>query len=307
VIDRIALGGGSFGGLGSNPQYFGTGMSEEEAFALLDAAHELGIRRLDTADAYGGGRSEAMIGSWLRARGHRPRITTKTFNPMDRGADRGLGRDRVLRQLGTSLERLGVERVDLYLAHEHDPDTPLEETIGAFEQLREEGRIGAYGLSNFGAEHLRAALDAGGRPAYVQNSYSLLERADERDVLPLCRERGIAYQAYSPLAGGWLTGKYRRGAAPPPGSRVDLLPGPYRHLDDGRVYDALDALRSFAAERGATMAAVSLRWLLDQPLVDSMVVGPAGPDQLDVVREALALNLSDDDREHVSSLFAWPS
>jgi aryl-alcohol dehydrogenase-like predicted oxidoreductase len=307
VLDRVAIGGGSFGGLGSNPRYFGTGMSEGEAFALLDAAYALGIRWIDTADAYGGGRSEAMIGSWLRARGHRPRITTKTFNPMTEGGDRGLGRARILRQLDASLERLGVERVDLYLAHDHDPDTPLEETVAAFEELRESGRIGAYGLSNFDGAQLREALAAGARPAYVQNSFSLLERADEREVLPLCRDHGVAYQSYSPLAGGWLTGKYRQGEPPPPGSRVDLLPGPYRHLDDGPVYGALESLRSLAAGLGATSAAVALRWLLDHPLVDSIVVGPARPGHLEAVREAVELELSAADRERVGSLFAWRS
>src|SRR5207253_10189865 len=118
-IERVALGGGPFGGLGSNPEYFGTGASEPEAFALMDAGWELGVRWFDTADAYGGGRSEAMIGNWIRERGLRPRITTKTFNPMDRGEDRGLSRERILRQIETSLERLGLDRVDLYLAHDY--------------------------------------------------------------------------------------------------------------------------------------------------------------------------------------------
>jgi aryl-alcohol dehydrogenase-like predicted oxidoreductase len=307
MVERIALGGGPFGGLGSNPQYFGQGTSEEDAFALMDAAWELGIRWLDTADAYGGGRSETMIGNWLRASARRPRVTTKTFNPMDTGEDRGLERERILRQNARSLERLGLERVDLYLAHDFDPETPLEETVAAFEELAAAGRIGAYGFSNFDAEQLAAALEAGARPAYVQNSCSLLDRGDEREVLPLCRERGIAYQAYSPLAGGWLTGKYRRGEAPPEGSRMTLLPGPYRHLDDDRVYDALGELAAFAAERGVGMAAVALVWLLGNPLVDSIVVGPARPEHLDCVAEALKLELSPADRDRVGSLFEWQS
>src|SRR5947207_9348058 len=116
MVERIALGGGPFGGLGSNPEYFGQGTSEEDAFTLMDAAWELGIRRFDTADAYGGGRSETAIGRWLAATGNHPAIATKTYNPMGFGADHGLGRERVLRQLESSLERLGVGSVDLYLA-----------------------------------------------------------------------------------------------------------------------------------------------------------------------------------------------
>jgi aryl-alcohol dehydrogenase-like predicted oxidoreductase len=307
MVERIALGGGSFGGLGSNPQYFDTGMAQDEASALMDAAWELGIHWFDTADAYGGGRSETMIGNWIRERGRRPRVTTKTFNPMDTGEDRGLSRARVLRQIETSLERLGIERVDLYLAHDYDPDTQLEETIGALEELLATGRIGAYGLSNFDASQLEAALAAGARPAYLQNSYSLLDRGDEADVLPLCREHGIAYQAFSPLAGGWLTGKYQRREPPPPGSRMTLLPGPYRHLDTDRVYDALDELAALAAERGVESAAVALAWLLGNPLVDSIVAGPGRPEQLAPVRAALTLELSAEERDRLASLFEWRS
>src|SRR5439155_6726338 len=227
--------------------------------------------------------------------------------PMDRGADRGLARSRILRQIETSLARLGVDRIDLYLAHDYDPDTPLAETIGAFEELVEEGKIAAYGLSNFDAAQLRAAIGGGAHPTYVQNSYSLLERADEQEVLPLCREHGIAYQAYSPLAGGWLTGKYRRGQTPPAGSRMTLLPGPYRHFENDRVHDALDGLRSLAEERGAAMAAIALAWLLGNPLVDSIVVGPARPAHLECVREAVALELSAEERDRLGSLFEWQS
>ena len=124
TIPRIALGCGNFGGVGSAPAFFGQGLSDDEAFALMDAAWELGITHFDTADAYGGGRSERAIGAWMRARGVRPALTTKTFNPMDDGADQGLAPERIARQLDSSLERLGVDHVELYLAHDFDPDMP---------------------------------------------------------------------------------------------------------------------------------------------------------------------------------------
>lgn len=215
---RVVLGCGNFGGIGSSPAFFGQGETKEQAFELMDAAWELGLRRFDTADAYGGGRSEQWIGDWLRETGNRPAVTSKTFNAMEDGADSGLARDRVLRQVETSLGRLGVERIDLYLTHAPDPETPVAETFATFESLLERGVIGGWGVSNVGADDLREWL-ALGTPALVQNSYSLLDRGDEAEVIPLCKEHGIEYQAFSPLAGGWLTGKYRRGEEPPEGSR----------------------------------------------------------------------------------------
>ncbi len=137
----------------------------------MDAAWEAGIRWFDTADAYGGGRSEQAIGRWIAATGNRPRLTTKTFNAMDAGHDHGLSGPRIERQFESSLDRLGVARVDLYLAHEFDPDTPLGETFESFERLVESGRVGAYGVSNFSAAQLEAALRGrAGPPAPVRRA-----------------------------------------------------------------------------------------------------------------------------------------
>src|SRR5829696_621742 len=162
-ISRIILGCGNFGGIGSSPLFFGAGETEAEAHAIMDAAWAAGITAFDTADAYGGGRSESYIGSWLRLQDTAVRerlvLTTKTFNPMHDGGDRGLSRDRIRRQLDSSLARLGVPGVDLYLAHDMDPDTPLAETLGAFDELVAEGKIRAYGGSNVDAERLEQALD----------------------------------------------------------------------------------------------------------------------------------------------------
>src|SRR5687768_7393692 len=232
-VSRVILGCGNFGGIGSSPAFFGSGETEAEAHALLDAAWSAGITTFDTADAYGGGRSETYIGNWLRKQGSAVRdgvvLTTKTFNPMQEGGDSGLSAPRIKRQLESSLQRLGVEAVDLYLAHEQDPGTPLEETIGAFAELQREGKLRAFGGSNVDAGWLEEALRHG-RVASVQNSYSLLERRDEEGVLEVCAREGLGYTPFSPLAGGWLTGKYRRGEAAPEGSRMTMRPGPYEHL-----------------------------------------------------------------------------
>jgi 1-deoxyxylulose-5-phosphate synthase len=274
-VSRIILGCGNFGGIGSAPEFFGLGESREEAFAIMDAAWEQGITTFDTADAYGGGRSETFIGDWLRAR--RPQgivLSTKTFNPMAPGEDRGLAPARVKRQLESSLTRLGVETVDLFLTHDWDPGVPIAETAGALDELVAAGKIRAYGLSNVNGAQLREALASGGSFGWVQNSYSLLDRDVEHEVLPLCAEHGLGFTPYSPLAGGWLTGKYRRGEPPPHGSRMTLRPQPYEHLQRDEIYDELERLEADAESRGTTMATLAFAFLLRDPRVTAVVVGP---------------------------------
>ncbi|HEY3018311.1 MAG TPA: aldo/keto reductase [Gaiellaceae bacterium] len=301
-VSRIILGCGNFGGVGSAPEFFGQGESEEEAFQIMDAARQLGITMFDTADAYGGGKSETMIGAWIASRGDRPQLATKTFNPMGAGQDQGLGRARMSRQLESSLDRLRVEYVELYLAHEFDPETPLEETIATFEGLIELGLIKAYGVSNFNAEQLRAVLRIG-RPAVVQNSYSLLHRTDEEEVLGLCDAFSVAYTPFSPLAGGWLTGKYRRDEPPPPGSRMATRPEPYEHLRTDATFDALDRFKDAAAQRGLDAPTLAIAWVLAQPGVTAVIVGPRSPQQLEDTIRAVEVQLSKDEADELAALF----
>ena len=305
-IPRVALGCGNFGGVGSAPEFFGQGLTQDQALELMDAAWELGIRHFDTADAYGGGRSEQAIGRWISSRGVRPALTTKTFNPMTAGADHGLAPERIARRLDESLGRLGVDQVDLYLAHDFDPDVPLADSLAAFEAAVADGRVRDYGVSNFDAAQLADAL-AVARPAAIQNSYSLLARQDERDVLPLCARRDVAYLAFSPLAGGWLTGKYRRGEPFPGGSRMTQRPEPYRDFLDNRTFDALDQLERIAARRGTSMAGLALAWLLAGDRVAQIVVGPMRPQHLAPVTEALECPVTDDDRVAIERAFTWSS
>jgi len=302
-VSRIVLGCGNFGGIGSAPEFFGGGESREEAFALMDAAWDLGMTTFDTADAYGGGRSETWIGEWIRATGRRPTIITKTWNPMSAGADHGLAPARIERQFRSGLERLGVDGVDVYLAHEFDPDTPLDETMASFEALVERGGARAYGVSNFDAEQLGAALEIGS-PTVVENSYSLLERGDESGVLPLCRGRGLGYLAFGPLAGGWLAGRYSRGEQPPAGSRMATRPEPYEQFRTERTFAALDRFGAAADEHGVSQSGLALAWTLAQPDVTAAIVGPRRPEHLRAVTEALELQLSADEAEAIAGLFA---
>jgi aryl-alcohol dehydrogenase-like predicted oxidoreductase len=302
-IRPVALGCGNFGGVGSAPEFFGSGLTDDQSLELMDAAWELGITHFDTADAYGGGRSERAIGRWIATRGSVPQLTTKTFNPMTAGADHGLRPERIARQLQSSLERLGVAQVDLYLAHEFDPDVPLADTIAAFDDAVAAGLIRSYGVSNFNSGQLLSAL-AEGVPAALQNSFSLLARQDARDLLDLCQQRNVAYLAFSPLAGGWLTGKYRRGEPYPAGSRMAQRPGPYAGLERSQTFDLLDRLAGIAHDRGTSMAGLALAWLLGDDRVAQIVVGPGSRTQLTPVAEAFEHPLTTDERAAIDSALA---
>jgi aryl-alcohol dehydrogenase-like predicted oxidoreductase len=313
AVSRVILGCGNFGGIGSAPAFFGQGTTREEAFRLLDEAWELGVTTFDTADAYGGGRSESFIGAWLATKGAEVRdrvvVATKTFNPMTEGADRGLRATRIRRQLESSLRRLGLERVPLYLAHDFDPDVPQEETLQAFDDLVRDGLVGAVGASNFTADQLAEALELSAlegltRYEWVQNAFSLLVQDDRETVFPLCHEHGLGYTPYSPLAGGWLTGKYRRGEPPPPGTRMTMRPeGSERFRNDG-TFDALEELEGLAAARGASLAALALAWLLEVAEVTAVVVGPNTVAQLAPVAEAVGLRLAADEVSRIEAIAA---
>jgi aryl-alcohol dehydrogenase-like predicted oxidoreductase len=311
-VSKVILGCGNFGGIGSSPAFFGQGESREDAFAIMDAAWEAGITTFDTADAYGGGRSESFIGDWLRTKNAAVRdeivLSTKTFNPMDEGEDHGLAPDRIKRQLESSLRRLGVDHVQMYLTHDWDPDVPIAETLGALDDLVREGKVGAFGASNVDGVQLRDALTAspGSRYEWVQNSYSLLDRAAETDVLPLCAEAGLGFTPFSPLAGGWLTGKYTRGAEAPAGSRMTMRPEPYAHfVESEAVWRGLDGLAARAAQRGTSQAALALAWLLRDERVTAVVVGPRRPEHLEPALTALEQPVTAAEHDELARLFAF--
>lgn len=313
AVTRIVLGCGNFGGVGSSPAFFGQGIAKDVAFQIMDTAWDLGIHAFDTADAYGGGRSETWIGEWLATKGADVRdrivIGTKTFNPMDAGHDHGLARVRILRQIETSLSRLGVDRVPLYVAHDYDPDVPQEETLSAFDELVSSGKVGAIGASNFTGDQLAEALELSeleglARYEWVQNSHSLLDRGDAETVFPVCREHGIGYECFGPLAGGWLTGKYRRDESYPEGSRMTQRPDAYLAYANDHVFSALERFEDEARGRSVSMAGLALAWLLAQDEITAVVVGPGRPEQLAPVAEALALQLDRKETAQLTEVFA---
>ena len=315
-VSRLVLGGGNFGGIGSAPAFYGLGESEPDAFALMDHAWEAGINVFDTADAYGGGLSESFIGRWLAEKGPRVRdqvlVSSKVFNPVGDGPnDRGLSRRHILRQVDASLARLRTDRLDMYLIHEPDPQTPLEETLRALDDLVRMGKVLYVGASNIEAWRLSRALWTSGtsglsRFEWVQSSYSLLDRGAEREVFPLCADQGLGFTAFSPLAGGWLTGKYRSGQRYPEGSRMSFRPEPYRHLASERTFRALSALEDEARSRGVEMSALALAWVLRHPSMTAAIIGPRRPAHLDSALAALEVALSAEDLTRLDALFPLP-
>jgi len=306
-VSLLGLGCGGFGGVGSEPSLFGRGEDEATAFAIMDRALDLGINYLDTADSYGGGRSEEMIGGWLRSRGTRDQVvlSTKVFNRMGPGPnDRGLSRRHILRAVEDSLRRLQTDWLDLYVTHDVDPSTPLEETLKALDSLIHQGKVRYLAASNIEAWRLTRALwisDRHNIARYegVQNEYNLLNRGLESEILPLAEDQGLAVTPFSPLSGGFLTGKYSLESDYPPASRMTLRPQPYENLLTATTFRAIDALRAEAGQWGVSMGALALAWVHSHPQVTAALIGPRSPDQFDLVQQALQLVLSAGDRDRI--------
>jgi aryl-alcohol dehydrogenase-like predicted oxidoreductase len=286
---RVIFGCGNVGGMGSSPAHRDKGDDAERAFALLDHARRLGLARFDTANTYGGGASETILGAWLARQGRAYRsgveVATKVGNPYGCAeGDTPLSGRQVAYHVDESLRRLGVERIDLYYLHEFDHVTPLEETLEALEAALSAGKIAAFGVSNAALVDLTAVLaltSAASRRAFttVQNQFNLLETGDLEAVIPLCQAEGIDYVAFSPLAGGFLTGKYQRGAVPGPDSRAGAAPGMFsRYLTD-ETFDRIDALRATAEANGWTLAETALRGALGTPGLSAVIIAPRSAEQ----------------------------
>src|SRR5437899_7168095 len=308
-VSVLGLGCGGFGGIGSAPELFGRGEDKETAFALMNNAWDAGINYFDTADSDGCGASERMIGAWLKERNVRDRLilSTKVLYALEEGPkDRSLSRRHIMEAVDGSLRRLQTDHIDLYVTMEPDPATPIEETLETMNDLMHAGKVRHIGASNITAPQLREALAASDRLGVhryqsVQNGYSLLDRAIEDDVLPLAARERMAVTPFSPMSGGLLTGKYRFGERPPAGSRVDLRPKPYQHLMNKGTFEAIDALRAAAAERGLDTGTLALAWVLSHPAVASALIGPRTVDQFKPWLDAVDVHLSNDEREAVAS------
>jgi aryl-alcohol dehydrogenase-like predicted oxidoreductase len=284
---------------------FGHESDEETAHAQLDRFVERGGNFIDTADVYSRGGSEEIIGRWLAARPalrDRLVVATKARFPMGDGRnDAGLSRTHLGRALDASLRRLGVDTVDLYQAHAWDPLTPIEETLGFFDAAVRAGKIRYAGVSNFlGWQLQKAALLAGDAAPIVtiQPQYNLLVRDIELEIVDVCRNEGIGILPWSPLAGGWLTGKYSRDEQPTGATRLGEDPG--RGMEaygprnaHERTWRIIDAVREVAEGRGVPMSQVALAWVADRPAVTSVILGARSVAQLEENLGAVDLHLSE--------------
>jgi aryl-alcohol dehydrogenase-like predicted oxidoreductase len=273
----------------------------------MDAARAAGITVFDTAASYGGGRSESWVGDWRSER--EVLLSTKVFwSVTGDPADRGLGHERILRELDGSLSRLKTDRVDMYLTHEPDEHTPIEETLRALDEVVQAGKVGAIGGSNLDGAGLEQALETSRRLGlasygWAQNEYSLLRREAETEILPVCEREGLGFTPFSPLAGGWLTGKYRRGEAYPSGSRMTLRPDPYADLVTEETFRGLDSFAAAAGDLGVEPSTLAVAWVLANPLVTSVVVGPRRPEQLATAVAATELELTAAQRDELAGMF----
>jgi aryl-alcohol dehydrogenase-like predicted oxidoreductase len=289
---------------------FGWTVDQATSFKLLDAFLAAGFNSVDTADVYSkwvpghtGGESEAILGEWMKRSGNRNKIIVATKVGMDMGdGKKGLSKSHILRSAEDSLRRLQTDYIDLYQSHVDDPDTPFEETLGAYAQLIQQGKVRAIGASNHKAERLAAALGASrksGLPAYqtLQPNYSLIERTEyESNLEPVCVKEGLGVINYFPLAGGFLTGKYRSESDAAGKARARNVT---KYLNEHGL-QILAALDQVAKKHNATPARISLAWLLARPSITAPIVSATNLEQLKDLISSVNLTLDRDSIEFLN-------
>ena len=294
-VSTLALGTMMFGSWGNS--------DESECHRMVDLAIDAGVTLFDTADIYDAGVSEHILGDALRGRRGKVVLATKCGNPMDDDpAHRGLSKRWVIQACEDSLRRLDVDYIDLFQMHRPDPETSIEETIEAFNELVIAGKIRAYGTSTFSAEQLRAASSAAAAagsvaPTSEQPPYSILARGIETDVLPVLTAADIGAIVWAPLNGGWLTGKYQNDARPEAGSRAERKPEHFDHGEDAiraAKLEAVDRLQAIAAGAGISLVQLALGFVLANPIVTSAIIGPRTLPQLTELLEAGHVDLGAD-------------
>lgn len=298
-------------------QTFGWCTEESEAFAMLDRFADAGGNFCDVADSYNKGESERILGRWLAKRGRRSSfvIATKVFFPTGDGPnDMGLSRKHLVEAVEGSLKRLQTDYVDIYQVHCWDSATPLEETLGTLADLIRAGKVCYVGVSNFAPSHLvktimLCRMYGWHEIASIQGEYSLAVRSPEWELLPVCREEGVGFLPWSPLAGGWLTGKYRRGQPVPSDSRAgrrDRWEDLTEQRADERLWRILEALGEVAARRGKTLPQVALNWVLAQPGVVAPIFGARTLQQLEDNLGSVGWSLEGEDLELLNTVSAIP-
>ena len=294
-------------GLGCNN--FGWRLDADASAQVVHAALAAGVNFFDTADIYGGTKSEEYLGRALRGRREQVVLATKFGMKVDEHRH-GARPDYLRRAAEDSLRRLGTDYIDLYQLHQPDPETPIADTLAALDELVKAGKVREIGSSNFSAQQIReaeAAVRAGAaRFASVQNEYSLLRRDPEAEVLPECRRRGLAFLPYFPLANGLLTGKYRAGRPVPQGTRISTQERFGKLLND-RNLQIVEALAGFAEARGHTLLELAFSWLLAHPEVASVIAGATSAQQVAGNSAAATWQLTPEDLSEVNRILQEPA
>lgn len=292
-------------GMGTNQ--FGGKVEKSAVPAILDAAHDLGINFIDTADVYQNGRSEEALGAALKGRWDRFVLATKVYGKMGDGPnDRGTSRYHIMNGVEASLRRLQTDHIDLYQLHRWDTTTPIEETMRALDDLISSGKVRYIGASAFAAwqlaqANLLAAFNRWSAFVSVQSHYHMLEREVEREVIPYCQYQNIGFIPYFPLAGGFLTGKYKRGEEAPAGSRGESSPYVQRYMTEAN-FDRIEQLSAWAEARKRTLAELAHAWLLAQPQVCSVISGLTRLEHLQANAKAADWELTAVDLEEIEAI-----
>ena len=289
---------------------FGREADEETSHRILDRFIDLGGTFVDTADAYSTGGSEEVVGRWIKQRGARQQIVlaTKVYSTMGPGPnDGGLSRIHIQQAVDASLKRLQTDVIDLYQIHRWDPDTPIEETLEALNDLVRQGKVRYVGCSNLAGWQLAKSLHLAkehnwSRFISIQPIFNALNRGIENEILPLCEADGLGVLTYNPLAGGMLTGKYRRGGEMPTGARLEAFSGYYDRYYTDQAMDIVESFLAEAANRGVTAAQLALAWVLGEPRVTCPIVGARNLEQLNDTLGGLEIALSPEERQALPAM-----
>jgi aryl-alcohol dehydrogenase-like predicted oxidoreductase len=281
---------------------------------MLDRFVDAGGTFIDTADVYTAGRSEEVVGRWLQRRSRDDLvIATKAYGAMGPGPnDRGAGRKHLLSAVEASLRRLRTDYLDLYQVHVFDDATPIEETLSTLDGLVRAGKVRFLGASNYAGWQLQKSVDLARQHGWeafacLQPLYNLLDREAEWDLVPVCCAEGIGLIPWSPLRGGWLSGRYRRGMTEPPaGSRVEGDAEAWRTYANERTWTVVEALTEVAEKTGRTPAQVALRWLIQQPVVTAPIIGARTPEQLEDNLAAVGDPLTDEQMDRLTTVSDQP-
>lgn len=301
-VSPLCLGTMTFGEADENSFMHKIGADEETSFRIMDRALEAGVNFFDTADVYGqDGLSERVVGRWFAKGKKRDAVVlaTKFRFRMGKGPnDTGGSRRHIVEACEASLKRLGTDRIDLYQIHMQDIDTPEDETLRALDDLVRAGKVLYIGCSNYAAYRLvhsqwTSETKHLERFVTLQAQYSLIVRDIEKELVPACREFGLGILPWSPLGGGFLTGKYEKGKGAPEGTRFEKWAERYQRFDNDRNWKTLDAVKAVASETGASVAQVSLAWLLHKPQVTSVIFGARSVEQLDDNLKAAEVKLTE--------------